>query len=98
MSNVVDNFRKSFNLEQLKKGHLYPVTIVLDRYGGTYSGGKWLAIQDYQMPEEIGSSDPDEMLFWRSHKDEKLPIGRGETPDEALKDLMIKAQKYYESL
>jgi hypothetical protein len=49
------------------------------------------------VPDEIGASDPDEEMFWREHDDLKLPIGKGNTPNEALEDLKVKAKKYYES-
>lgn len=86
-------------LELLRKGQIYPVTIVKDRYDGTYSNAKWLALptDPGQVPDEIGGSDPEEMIFWREFKEAEFPIGKGESPDEALKDLIEKAIKYYES-
>jgi hypothetical protein len=95
----MNTITKKIELESLAKGELYPVTIVMDRYGGVYSNAKWLAIQcdNTQVPDEIWSDDGDEMNFWRSHKDSELPIGKGETPNEALEDLKIKAKKFYES-
>lgn len=95
----MNDINKKIQLEQLEKGSIYPVTIVRDRYGGTYSGAEWLALQadNTQVPDEIGSDDGDEMIFWREHKDEELPIGKGKTPNEALEDLIVKAKKYYES-
>ncbi len=88
---------KKIELEQLAKGKVYPVTIVSDRYDGTYSNGKWLAFQldPENIPEEIGSSDPDEMIFWLEHTDEKLPVGKGNSPNEALEDLKPKLIAYY---
>jgi len=90
---------KKIELENLSKGGIFPVTIVMDRYGGGYSGGEWLAIQCNcdDVPDEIGGGDPDEESFWREHDDTKLPIGKGETPDKAYEDLKVKAKKYYES-
>ncbi len=89
---------KKIELEELSKGHVYPVTIVEDRYGGSYSGSKWLAFQldSDQIPEEIGGGDPEESIFWMEHSDEILPIGKGENPNEALEDLKIKLKSFYE--
>lgn len=90
---------KKIALEQLEKGEIYPVTIVMDRYSGTYSNGVWLAFNLYpeDLPEEVGSSDPDEMIFWREHNDLTLPIGKGKSPEDALNDLKIKSKTFYES-
>lgn len=95
----LNEITKKIELENLSKGDLFPVTIVADRYDGCYSGGKWLAIQciNENIPDEIGASDPDEEMFWREHNDNKLPIGKGNTPDEALADLISKSKRYYES-
>lgn len=90
---------KKVELEQLNKGEAYPVTIVMDRYSGSYSNAKWLAfnLDPCDIPDEIGGSDPDEMIFWREHDDRKLPIGKGATPDLAINDLIIKLKQYYEN-
>jgi hypothetical protein len=67
---------------------LHPVTITGDRYGGIYSGGSWVAFPLFpgQVPEEPGSSDVIADGWWRDHTD--LPIGRGDSPDEAYQDLL----------
>lgn len=90
---------KKVELDELGKGNIYPVTVVMDRYSGVYSGAKWLALNiDAQaLPDEIGADDPTEEHFWREHKDELFPIGRGETPDKAIEDLKDKMKKYYET-
>lgn len=95
----LNKINKEIQLENLEKGEIYPVTIIKDRYSGTYSNAQWLALQadSSQVPDEIGSDDGDEMNFWRAHKDSELPIGKGKTPDEALADLIIKSKAYYES-
>jgi hypothetical protein len=69
---------------------LFPVTIVMAQYGGTFEGGQWLAFP--LAPEDLADSDyaADDiscMLFFESCEERKLPIGRGSTPDEALADL-----------
>ena len=90
---------KKVELEELKKGNVYPATIVLDRYNGCYSNSKWLAfnVDPSSVPEEIGASDPEEMIFWREHNDSKLPIGKGNSPEQALLDLKDKLIVYYEN-
>jgi hypothetical protein len=68
----------------------YPCQIIADRYGGAYSGAPWLAFSlwDGFIPAVIGGSDPDEQNFWwRWEQIKQPPIGRGKTPNEALKDL-----------
>lgn len=66
---------------------MYPVTIVEDRYTGTYSGGKWTAWnRDFDaMPMEIVDSDVECREFW--YKCTEI-VGRGETPAEAYADLI----------
>lgn len=95
----LNEITKAIELDNISKGNIFPVTIVADRYGGCYSGGKWLALQvnNDDVPDEIGASDPDEEMFWREHDDNKFPIGKGNTPNEALADLISKSKKYYES-
>ena len=70
------------------KSH-YPVTIVSDRYHGTYSDAEWLAfpLDRDEVPEEVGDGDMEEMYFW-DHYDE--PVGKGATPDAAFNDLIQK--------
>ena len=68
------------------ENELYPVTIVTDRYGGTYSKGRWLAfnLPPNELPPEIDADDVTCYKFW---KNTDILVGRGSTPDEALKDL-----------
>jgi hypothetical protein len=69
---------------------IYPLTIVADRYGGTYSGAQYLAFNLFagDQPDEVGSDDTDEMMFWDENGDcKKYAIGKGATPNEALQDL-----------
>ena len=73
----------------------YPVTIVSDRYYGCYSGANWLAFPLYveEIPEEVGGGDMEEMCFWDNYKE---PVGKGGTPDTALKDLIQKIEELSE--
>ncbi len=76
-----------------------PVTIICDRYGGTYSGAPWLAfnLDPEDVPEDVSGDDVECMMFWEHQRsmeilDRKhaMPIGRGNGPDEALQDLYRK--------
>lgn len=72
---------------------IYPLTIVSDRYNGTYSDAKYLAfnLDAGMMPWQIGSGDPDEMDFWElSELYKDYDIGKGNTPQEAFDDLWNK--------
>lgn len=85
-------------LRELAKGEISPVTIILDSEDGKHSGGKWLAFQSF--PDGVSKDSwlwGETEKFWKNHDDLKLPIGKGNTPDEALEDLKVKAKKYYES-
>lgn len=75
---------------------LWPVGIFEDRYSGTYSGGKWVAIgrvdhdsflkfRDYQWDGDFECSN-----YWSDER--KALAGQGDTPQEALDDLIRKAE------
>lgn len=73
---------------------IYPVIIVLDRYGGVYSEAKYTAWNDYQCPEDVQGGDIECSEFWRSFKQGEINgpfdwiyCGKGNTPNEALLDL-----------
>ncbi len=83
---------------------LYPIAIIEDRYNGVYSKGKWVAIAssrfqmvafvenctNFEYLDNYGFGDDCEAdKFWDTHKDE-LWIAVGDTPDEALKNLVEK--------
>ncbi len=82
-------------------GRSYPVVIIEDRYSGTYSGGKWIAIAGFDT-----DGPASELLAALAADDEDLPspwaqdiptqefwdnppgyVAVGSTPDEALKAL-----------
>lgn len=68
---------------------LYPITIIKDRYSGTYSGATWLAFNMH--PElvailDVNGDDISCNWFWSNLASEYI-IGKGSTPDEALADL-----------
>ena len=68
-------------------GYPYPLTIVSDRYSGTYSGGFFTAWNLYadEMPEQI-SSDDNSCSYFFEHTN--IPYGRGVSPNDAAMDLV----------
>lgn len=68
---------------------IYPLTIVSDRYSGAYSGGNytaWNLLSD-DLPPAIDGDDVDCHAFWLENK---TPVGKGCTVNEALLDLYLK--------
>lgn len=54
----------------------YPVTIILDRYGGSYAGGEWLCFLGCD-PEWSQGGDTDAMDYWdRGYNGELPPLGQ----------------------
>ena len=81
------------------KKYPYPLTVVIDRYSGIYSGGYFTAWNKYpqEIPSRIDDSDDIAMAFWDNYrkKEETLKdgyqmVGFGETADAAIKDLIAK--------
>lgn len=68
---------------------LYPLTIIADRYDGTYSDGTYLAFNlEYdEIPKEICGSDMECFNFWQSEKGKKIVVGKGEDLYSAYLDL-----------
>lgn len=67
---------------------IYPLTIVYDRYMGTYSGGRWTAwcVDADLIPEAIHSDDISCSEFW-SKEAKHYHIGKGDSPEEAVRNL-----------
>lgn len=65
---------------------LYPLTIIKDRYGGVYSGGQYTAwnLEPQEIPTQIFYDDVSCYGFWLENK---VPVGKGDTPQEAIKKL-----------
>ncbi len=80
---------------------IYPLTIIPDRYNGAFSGGKWLAFDQYHynIPEEVDDGDMECWEFWDNQREEEknnknyMTIGIGNTIDEELKDLLKKSNE-----
>ena len=75
---------------------IFPCTVVSDRYGGTYSGGPWTAwrLDPDEVPLEVGAGDRECAVFWGGYAGR---VGKGRTPDEALRDLQSKCPNGEES-
>lgn len=72
---------------------IYPLTIVEDRYGGAYSGGKYTAwnVGFDEIPPDIDSDDVWCHNFWNEQENNPTYfVGKGDTVSEALADLYIK--------
>ena len=65
----------------------YPLTIIADRYGGTYSGASYLAFPlDFSdIPLEVCGNDIECSEFFEKYT---KPIGKGRCPDEARDNLV----------
>lgn len=77
--------------------NLYPLTIVMDRYSGTYSGGEYTAwnMEPVYVPIEIYEGDVECADFFQNKtNDEKIIFGVGNTPNEAIDDLIVKLNKH----
>lgn len=77
---------------------IYPLTIVADRYGGVYSGGKFLAFNclPNKVPEDINEDYPYCRNFWASRRtsfEPKITIGKGQTIEEAVGNLYTQIKK-----
>ena len=70
------------------ENEIYPLTVVSDRYGGTYSGGNFIAwnLDFDEIPNEINGDDVSCHGFWL---DNEIPVGKGSTIHEAIYDLYI---------
>ena len=77
-------------MEEISK--IYPLTIVADRYGGSYSGALFTAwnLQYDQLPNEISDCDLGCGIFWT--KADRSEIGFGNNPNEAYQNLLEKLQ------
>lgn len=76
---------------------IHPLTVVADRYGGSYSGGAYLAfnLDPCLVPAQIDCDDYSSGDgFWvNEEKFGQYKIGKGESPNDACIDLFIKLQE-----
>lgn len=83
----------------VKRFQIYPLTIVADRYSGTYSGAIFTVWnEDYHnLPHEIDGSDVDCMRFWDDFQKvkmsnsygDKLICGKGQTIEDAYSNFLV---------
>lgn len=82
---------------------IYPLTIVMDRYSGVYSGGLFTAwnLEPCDVPIDILSDDVTCMDFWYGVNGDVLSgvirddiiCGVGNTPDEAAANLYARLRR-----
>lgn len=80
----------------------YPTALLQDRYGGTYSGGLWIAVAEGDRHGEVlrdfisrsggWGDDRDAADFWWSGEDRPW-LAVGDTPEEALANLRLKLER-----
>lgn len=71
------------------KNYSYPLTIIMDRYGGAYSGAEFTAwnLYEYEIPSDANADDCTCAEFWFKSD---IIVGKGNTPDLAAADLIKK--------
>lgn len=69
----------------------YPLTVIIDRHNGTYSGAKFLAfpLGFDEVPIDVDGSDTMCARFW---KYVDAPIGKGASAQEAIDDLIVQVK------
>lgn len=74
---------------------LTEISVIPDRYHGTYSGGRFTAWQGSpdNIPAAVTADDTTCRLFWEHIRAEPVLIGIGETPEEATHDLESKLKR-----
>lgn len=82
---------------------IYPLTIVTDRFGGTYTGGKYLAFPLDSYSKLVTDNYEEDGAILIDKESPSLPqriYGVGDTPNEALDDLKKLAREggYYKPL
>ena len=72
-----------------KYSDIYPLTIICDRYSGTYSGGEYLAFNlDFdEIPQAVLGDDTTAMEFWDYYSKDYI-VGKGGCIDEAIDNLV----------
>lgn len=71
---------------------LYPVIVRESRYGGVYEGGAWFAFSGFGFPTDAIGNDAECSAFWWS--DRSILMGRGDSPDGAVTDLILRHEMY----
>ena len=85
-----------------RKLYPYPLTIIMDRYSGVWAGGTFTAWnrEADTIPDDVYGGDFEAIDFWedyhRTYNKITRPwdvIGVGNTPDEAVDDLILKLKE-----
>ena len=74
-------------MKKIEVVDIYPLTIFKDRYGGTYSGGRWIAFNLDHVPNGALGGDFASSQFFSNTTH---IFGVGDTPDNAICDLSSK--------
>ena len=86
MTNLIQN-----PIESLNTKIPCPLCIIEDRYSGVYSGAGFLAFN--LSPFEVGilpvDDDDNSCLYFWEHEAADYVIGKGETPEEAMQNLIM---------
>ena len=72
-----------------KTSNIYPLTIIRDRYCGSYSRGTYVAfnLESPEVPKEVFGDDCTAMKFWKHYKG---TVGLGGSPESAMNNLVKK--------
>ena len=98
--------RSKMNEYELVQEDIYPLTVIRDRYNGTYSGASYLAfnLDSNLVPSEVHESDVPCSYFWdlidegnfvegkvaHDYRDVVKYVGKGATIEDAVVDLYRK--------
>ena len=103
---VREERRSKLSEYELAQEDIYPLTVIRDRYNGTYSGASYLAfnLESNFVPSEVHGSDIHCSYFWdlidegnfvegkvaRDYRDVVKYVGKGATIEDAVVDLYRK--------
>ena len=98
--------RSKMSEYELAQEDIYPLTVIRDRYNGSYSGASYLAfnLDSNSVPSEVRGSDIPCLYFWnlidegnfvesevaRDYRDVVKYVGKGATIEDAVIDLYRK--------
>ena len=104
--NACEERRSKMSEYELAQEDIYPLTVIRDRYNGTYSGASYLAfnLDSNLVPSEVHDSDVPCSYFWdlidegnfvegevaRDYRDIVKYVGKGATIEDAVVDLYCK--------
>jgi len=74
----------------------WPVTIIKDRYEGTYSRGQWTAwpVEPEEVPPAVSDDDCLCSDWWAANRERMhLPVGVGDSPQAAVEALRIEVRQ-----